>query len=168
MGLVQTFLAITTLVTFLTGENFNIHPKNTTVQLIFTGTTPCSQMIRPLHHVPVDADCALVQWRLTLNYDPVSLKPTTYKLSSVNRFIVKGTNRYSEPGTKTETEGEWTIVNRTKRNSNAIVYQLEPDKPGKSISFIKLSDNLIHLLDVDGRLMIGDASFSYTLNRVAN
>ena len=136
--------------------------------IIFVGTTPCGQFIRPLHKVSEDADCALVQWRLTLQQDPVSFKPTTYKLSSANRFIVKGTNMYSEPGTKTETEGKWAIVHGTKTNPNAIVYRLESDKPEKSISFLKLSDSLIHILDINGKLMIGDESFSYTLSRIAN
>jgi hypothetical protein len=168
MNLAQSALTILTLVTCLAKGNPAINSEHGLAATIFTGTTPCSQMIRPLHHIPVEADCALIKWQLTLNYDPVSFKPTTYKLSSVNRFIVKGTNMYSEPGTKTETEGKWTIVNGTKRNPKAIVYKLEPDKPGQSINFLKLSDKLIHLLDIGGGLMIGDASFSYTLSSVTN
>jgi hypothetical protein len=125
-------------------------------------------MIRPIHKVSQEADCALVKWTLTLNQDPVSLKPTTYKLTSVNRFIVKGTNMYSEPGTKNETEGKWTIVAGTKTNPTAIVYRLESDKPETSISFLKLSDKLIHLLDNGEKLMIGNESFSYTLSQIAN
>ena len=45
---------------------------------VFRGTTPCGQMIRPLHSVAGEADCALVQWTLTLYQDPLSSEPTTY------------------------------------------------------------------------------------------
>ena len=166
MKLVQSVFTVMTLSACLAVGEREINSKDSS--LLFAGTTPCGQFIRPLHKVPEGADCALVQWRLELQQDPVSLKPTTYKLSSVNRYIIKGSNMYSEPGTKTETEGKWTIVHGTKTNPNAIVYRLESDKPEKSISFLKLSDNLVHILDINGKLMIGDESFSYTLSRVAN
>ena len=168
MKLLQPAFTIMTLSACLAIGDREIPSKNSPVQMVFVGTTPCGQMIRPMHKVSQDADCALVKWTLTLYQDAATMKPTTYKLSSVNRFIVRGTNMYSEPGTKSETVGKWTIVRGTKTNPNSIVYRLEPDKPETSISFLKLSDKLIHLVDNDGRLMIGNESWSYTLNRVAN
>ena len=75
---------------------------------------------------------------------------------------------YSEPGIKSEAEGRWAIVRGTKTNPDAIVYQLNPDKPGMELSFLKLSDNLLHIVDQNEKLMIGNEFFSYTLNRVAN
>ena len=168
MKLLQSLFTIMTLPACLAIEDPAINSKTSSVQMVFVGTTPCGQMIRPIHKVSQGADCALVQWTLTLYQDAATLKPTTYKLSSINRFIVKGTNMYSEPGTKSETGGKWTIVQGTKTNPNSIVYRLELDKPETSISFLKLSDQLIHLLDNGGKLMIGNESFSYTLSRVGN
>ena len=168
MKLIHYVFAIMTLSACLAVGDREINSGNSPVLGIFTGTTPCGQFIRPLHKVSREGDCALVQWRLTLHQDPVSLKPTTYKLSSVNRFIIEGSNMYSEPGTTSETEGKWSIVRGTKTNPNAITYRLESDKPEKSISFLKLGESLIHLLDNNGKLMIGNESFSYTLSRVAD
>ncbi|RXK61669.1 hypothetical protein ESA94_01235 [Lacibacter luteus] len=165
---IQSAFTLMTLVACLSVGKLQRNLNDSSILGIFAGTTPCGQFIRPLHKVSAEADCAMVQWKLILYRDPVSRKPTTYKLSSVNRFIVKGTNMYSEPGTKMETEGKWTIVQGTKTNPNAVTYQLGSDKTERSIRFLKLSDNLIHLLDSDGKLMIGNESFSYTLNRVAN
>jgi len=65
-------------------------------------------------------------------------------------------------------EGKWTIGKGIRSNSNAIVYRLHDIKTNKTISFLKLNDNLLHLLDSDQRLMIGTAAWSYTLNRVPN
>lgn len=168
MKLLQSAFTIMTLSASLAIEDSPLAARDSPVLGVFAGTTPCSQMIRPIHKVSREADCALVQWRLTLYQDPVTMKPTTYKLSSVNRFIVRGTNMYSEPGTKSETEGKWAIIRNTKANPNYEVYRLETDKPETSITFRKLGDKLIHLLDNNGRLMIGGESWSYTLSRVAN
>ena len=65
-------------------------------------------------------------------------------------------------------EGKWTIIKGMASASNAIVYQLKDNKTSKTISFLKLNDNLLHLLDSDQRLMIGNAAWSYTLNRIDN
>ena len=168
MKLLQSFFTIMALSTCSAIGDRETTSGDSSLQMVFVGTTPCGQMIRPMHKVSQDADCALVKWTLTLYQDPVTSTPTTYKLSSINRFIVKGTNMYSEPGTKSETEGKWTIVEGTKINPNSIVYRLASDKPETSISLLKLSDKLIHLLDNGNKLMIGNESFSYTLSRVAN
>lgn len=140
--------------------------------VLFVGTTPCNKFIRPLHKIAEEPDCELnechcimVEWKLTLFTDPASKKPTSYQLSSINRFGVKETNMYSQPGTRSETEGKWAIIHGTKTNPSAIVYQLNPDKPAMCLSFLQLSDHLLHIIDQDGKLMIGNEFWSYSLNR---
>lgn len=80
----------------------------------------------------------------------------------------QGTPGFINGGTKEEMQGQWSNVKGTATNPNARVYRLTDKKTGKTISFLKLNDNLLHLLDNDGRLMIGSASWSYTLNRMDN
>ena len=48
----------------------------------------------------------------------------------------------------------------------AVIYRLDPGNPATSISFLRLNDNLLHLLDSDRQLMIGTGAWSYTLNKV--
>ena len=142
--------------------------------LVFAGTTPCGNVIRPIHNISPEPDCQLntckcfvVEWELTLYIDANTKQPTHYYLKGVNRYSVKETNMYSEPGTKSEAKGKWTIIKGTKTNSNAVLYQLNPDKPGMKLSFLKLSDNLLHIVDQDEKLMIGNEFHSYTLSRVS-
>jgi hypothetical protein len=142
--------------------------------VFFTGTTPCSNIIRQLHNIPREPDCKwnecrcmMVEWKLTLYKHPITKEPTNYKLTSINRFVIKETNMSSEPGTKAESEGRWTIVRGTKKNPEAVVYRLNPGNPEISIDMLKLGDNLLHVLDDEGSLMIGNEFYSYTLNRVA-
>ena len=143
--------------------------------VVFAGTTPCGNVIRPLHKINPEPDCPLeeckcimVEWELVLYFDANTKEPTRFKLKGVNRHTVKETNMYSEPGIKSEAEGRWAIVRRTKTNDGAIFYQLNPGKPGMSLRFLKLSDSLLHIVDENERLMIGNEFFSYTLNRISN
>ena len=168
MKLIQPNRTIMALTVWLTLANSSTTSKDSSVLGIFAGNTLCGDIIRPLHKISQQADCDLVEWKLTLYQDPLTRKPTNYKLTSVSRFIVKPSNMYSQPGTKTETEGKWTIVRGSKANPRAIVYQLDAGKPQISIRFLKLGDNLIHLLDQDGALMIGSSLASYTLSQISN
>jgi len=143
--------------------------------VVFAGTTPCGNVIRPLHNISPEPDCPLqeckcimVEWKLTLYMDATTKEPTHYKLKGINRYSVKETNMYSEPGIKTEAEGKLTIIRGTKTNPNAVIYQLNPDKPKMSLSFLKLGGNLLHILDQNEKLMIGNEFHSYTLNRISN
>ena len=167
MKLIPPAFAIMALTAWLVISEPSANSKDSAVGIL-VATTPCGKMIRPLHNIPQQIECALVEWKLTLYEDPITHKPTTYKLSSVNRFTVEVTNRYSEPGVKYETEGKWAIVRGAKTNPNSIVYRLDPDKPKISIDFLKLSDNLFHLLDHDGKLMVGNPFWSYTFTQVEN
>ena len=168
MKLIQSNHTIMALTVWLTLANSSTTYKDSSVLGIFAGNTLCGDIIRPLHKISQQADCDLVEWKLTLYQDPLTHKPTTYKLPSVSRFIEKPSNMYSQPGIKTETEGKWTIVRGRKSNPRAIVYQLDPGKPQISIRLLKLGDNLLHLLYQDGALMIGSSQASYTLSRISN
>ena len=167
MKLIPPAFAIMALTSWLVIADPLANSKDSAVGIL-VATTPCGKMIRPLHHIPQQIECALVEWKLTLYEDRITHKPTTYKLSSVNRFSVKVTNMYSEPGVKYETEGKWAIVRGTKTNPNSIIYRLDPSKPKISIDFLKLSDNLFHVLDHEGNLMVGNPFWSYTFSRIAN
>jgi hypothetical protein len=50
--------------------------------------------------------------------------------------------------------------------AGAVVYTLNPENSPVSLSFLRPDTNLLHLLDGDRRLMIGNGAWSYTLNRV--
>ena len=92
--------------------------------------------------------------------------PTVYELTYVYGLAQQGTPGFIGGGTTVKMQGVWTIVKGTPSNNNAIVYRLTDIKTSKTISFLKLSDDLLHLLDSDQRLMIGSAAWSYTLNRM--
>jgi hypothetical protein len=80
----------------------------------------------------------------------------------------QGTTGLIGGGKIVELEGKWKIVKGTASKCQAIIYQLLDNKTNHTISFLKLNDDLLHLLDSDQRLMIGSAAWSYTLNKTVN
>jgi len=132
---------------------------------VFAGTTPCGQLIRPLHNIAANKDCAIVEWELTLFLDPRTQQPSTYRLTGSSHHILPD-NHYSQPGIKNESSGRWSIQQGTGNNAGYFIYQLNPDKNIPPLRFVKLSDNLLHLLDEKGHYMIGDPAQSYSLNRI--
>ena len=48
---------------------------------------------------------------------------------------------------------------------NRVIYRLTPASSGPALDFVRLDEGLLHLLDKEGKLMIGHGGWSYTLNR---
>lgn len=143
------------LATWFFFSTFGTSPRE-----VYAATTPCGQLIRPLHNIPANKDCALVKWELTLFRDPHTQQPTTYRLTGESRHILPD-NNYSRPDIKSESAGKWSIRQGTGKFTGYLIYQLAP-----SVRFVKLSDDLLHLLDEQDRYMTGDPFQSYTLNRI--
>ena len=131
----------------------------------FVGSSPCGNVIRPLLKIPLTEECEFSKWKLTLYQDPATLAPTTFKLICQYGVSQPNTSGFIGGGTSIETEGKWIIVKGSKTNPEAVVYQLNPDKPEISLSFVKMDENVIHLLYSDKSLMIGNSGYSYTFNK---
>jgi len=143
-------------------------PRKLLVYGVFAGTTPCGNVIRPLHAIPLQSECALVQWKLVLYIDRHTRLPVTYQLNSTNRYSVRETNLYSEPGTNHELKGRWSMSKTMKGNNEVTLFRLETADQGKPVILQQLGDRLLHVLSDDGNLMIGNPFFSYTLTRIDN
>jgi hypothetical protein len=126
--------------------SYTISPLSTgpTVYGVFEGRTPCHGLARALARA-VDPGCARLKWRLTLYQDPESQRPTTFKL--------EGSMFRSD-----RLEGPWTISDRD-------VVRLEGPNRTALVSLLKVDDDAVMFLDRSGSLLVGNASFSYTLER---
>jgi hypothetical protein len=132
---------------------------------VFEGITPCRNTNRPLPQIPETTNCEMMIWKLTLYQDSATGRPTTYKLNSSYGVPQQGTRGLQGGGTKLNLEGKWTKLHGTTAYPNAEVYQLNPDNPQEAVNFIKMDNNILHVLTQDKRLMVGTAAWSYTLNR---
>ena len=123
----------------------------------FGGRSPCQEIARELKH-PVPADCFKLKWALDLRRDPQTLVPTTYKLRGT--LYRNDVNETEHPR-----EGKWKVIRGTKTDPNAVVYQLDAFGSDGPIYLLRADDGILFFLDNNGRILVGDKDFSYTLNR---
>jgi hypothetical protein len=117
-------------------------PSGPDVLGVFEGRSPCQEIVRLLNATNREA-CTKIKWRLILYQDPVTHAPTTYALGG---FMWRNPPR----------TGKWTVTKGAKFDSNATVYQLDPDDPQGFLSFVKADDNILFFLDKDRNLLIGN------------
>jgi hypothetical protein len=130
----------------------NLLMKDTALQIVYDGRTPCAQFAND-YQLNVTPGCFKLKWRLILNRDPVSLQPTTYIIKRTDSRAINIT-------------GHWKIIKGTLSNPDAIIYQLDPDKPEKSISLLAGDKNVLFFLHKNQQLYVGNSDFSYTLNKI--
>lgn len=119
-------------------------------EMTFEGRTPCQEFSK-LYRWQAPSDCFKVKWGLAL-YRDADNQPTKYLLfRTLNRRNV--------------IEGKWKTIKEKSENGEAIIYQLDPDKPDESIYLLVGDGNVLFFLDKEKRLLKGDADFSFTLNR---
>lgn len=131
---------------------------------IFVATSPCDAVSKAALKIPASANCEMIKWHLTLFEDAKTLTPTTFELNCAYGLPEQGTLGLSQGGTKVGWKGRWTIV----PGADATVYELDLGVPKATVSFLKVDHNLLHLLDQNKSLAMGNAGWSYTLNRTGD
>ena len=107
-------------------------------------------------------------WEFTLFQDSATGTPTTYQLDAAYGVPKQNTTGLDKGGTPITMEGKWAMVKGTGADPNAVVYQLNPEDPQMTVSFLKVGEDILHVLHPDMRLMVGNAGWSYTINRTDN
>jgi hypothetical protein len=132
----------------------------------FVGSTLGGPLPREfLGGLATNAECHYIKWQITLLTNQSSGMPATYNLVAQYYVPARNNPNQSAEGPKVTSQGTWKLVNRTKSSSAAAIYHITAEKSKRSLSFVKVSENLLHLLNPDGSLMIGNGGWSYTLNR---
>jgi len=114
--------------------------------MTFQGRTPCAVP----GIIPSGTECYKLKWYLVLYGNGPKKDEGKYK--------VFGTP-WREKGGRT---GKWKI---TTGKNGRIIYQLNDENGKGFIYLLKLDDNVLVFTDAQGRLLVGDEDFSYTLNR---
>jgi hypothetical protein len=143
-------------------------PPGSELYGVFQANTPCTAEARPLPQIPADANCEQMKWNLVFYQDPATGDPTTYNLTSSYGMAKPNTNDLVDGGTSIEMEGTWTIMTGTESDPEAIVYQLNDKASQDTVSLLKVSEDMLHVLNSDMTLLVGNGAWSYTLNRMDN
>lgn len=132
-------------------------PPPAHVMEVFEATTPCDPHAVPLPQIPAGTDCEMAIWHVELRSDGAFTLDTAYGMSQPNTTGVR------DGGVNVEMRGTWATLPEPGPSGLAIVELTDPAT--SPVRLARISDNLLHLLDGQGRLMIGNAAWSYTLNR---
>jgi hypothetical protein len=128
--------------------------------MVFVGSTPAGESIRQLLEIPAGAAVDLIEWQLALTESAGTGRAPAYHLRY--RF---GPARPNQPGLddrdeRRERRGVWRSEARLFQRSASSIIVLDD-----RLELLRVSDSLLHLLDREARLMVGNGGWSYTLVR---
>lgn len=112
----------------------------------FEGRTPCK--IPGI--IPPGMECYKLKWHVILYADPKTNEPGSFKIFGT-------TWRQNGPRV-----GNWKIITG---KDGRIIYQLNDNTEKGLLYLLKLDENILVFTDANGKLLVGDEDFSYTLNR---
>ena len=118
---------------------------------VYVGTSPCDKGPRPFIGITTTENCDRIMWELTLS-------ATTFSLNAGHGYHIDN-RTFKKTGTKT-IAGTWTSTSH--KNSKQVIQLVSGNK---TIQFLRMDGNILHLLNNDKSLMIGDGGQSYTLSR---
>ena len=128
--------------------------------IVFVGSTPCGETIRRLLDIPESENAELIEWELSLVDGAQTEASGHYEL----RFKF-GRTRPNQPGldhdaARRERRGTWKSEAATARQPGAAIVKLDT-----GLSLLKVGDTMLHLLEPNASLMVGNGGWSYTLSR---
>src|SRR5262245_47566156 len=116
-------------------------------QKIFVGSTPANDVVKSFIGAPLEDSVDFIRWKLIIDDKQYSLD-CNYGIGQPN------TNGFINGGKKI------TMSGGVKKEGN--YYRLL--NGSKVLKLIKLSNDLVHVLNFDNSLMAGNGGWSYTLN----
>jgi hypothetical protein len=132
----------------------------------FVGSTPGGARVQEfLGGLAATAVCHSVTWQMTLFTNQVAKRPFTFSLTARYHVPTASNPNRSEDGSTVTWRGTWEILPAAKPGPGTAIYKITATESKRALSFAKLSDGLLHLLNPDGSLAIGNAGESFTLNR---
>ena len=130
----------------------------------FVGSSPCDALPRHFLGIPGDRQCERITWSLGLDDAGDGSRPGTYELEVIYGMQIQGAPGFVNGGTRVRVHGTWSVVHGTRVHPTAVVYRIRAEGPTRSADFARIGRSLLHLLDEDGALAVGNAGWSYTLN----
>lgn len=127
--------------------------------IVFVGSTPGNDFVKSVFKIPVESNIDFIKWNLSLVYDEDSTKNFQLHI----RF------GESKPNTLEFIEEQSLLFNGsfnvTRSSTGAETFHLKSSQLSREIFLIRITDNILHLLDAQQNLAVGNGGWSYTLNR---
>lgn len=118
---------------------------------LFVSSTPGDDAVKAIFRIPTEKKIDFIRWNLALNQDETFMLNINFGEGQPN------TNGFKGGGETRYFSGRYAVSNN--------IYELKSENFSAPLSLIKLNENLFHLLTADGKLMIGNGGWSYTLSK---
>ena len=137
--------------------------KESSTEMVLVGSTPGDHLIKTLLNIPEATKIDFIKWNLVLN--SLSNNHNTFQMDIHFGESQPNTLGFKNDGEKLHFEGTYTVTKNKDVQTGSEIYQLESKSFSNKLSFIKISENLFHLLTPQNELIPGNGGWSYSLNR---
>lgn len=132
-----------------------------TTYLKFTGSTPGDNSIKSIIGIPENDSIDFIRWELILE----EMNKPSFVLN-LNYGISKPNTTGFEPDDKAMTiKGRYEKRHLKTGSFKGEIYDfISPGFANDTLSLVKIGDQVLHILERDNRLMVGNGGWSYTLS----
>ncbi len=131
---------------------------------IFAGSTPCNSSVSTALKIPSSDTCVFMKWELDMfNKND---KDSSFKLLISYGDFQPNTMFFLGGGKSMDITGKLRTTYITRNSTKYKIYHLAGDKNESELLFIKLDNNILHLIDSNMDFIKGDPSFAFVLNRI--
>jgi hypothetical protein len=128
----------------------------------YKGSSPCNSLIKSMIGVPQSPICDFIIWDLMISKGP---KDSTFQVK-----MVYGESKPSTPGFKEDHHidfnGTFMIHIGVPSNPRAKQYHFKSSSGKKEFWLSEMNGNIFLFTDAWGKNLVGNAGYSYVLNRV--
>lgn len=141
MKIISLLVSISLIVSCASGsQNENTH----------IGSTPANSVVRSFLGIPLSDSVDFIRWKLTIRSNAYHLQ-CNYGVGQAN------TNGFVKGGKKVEISGKY------EKEKNYYQFQ----NGTRILKAVELNTDLLHLVNEDENLMVGNSGWSYTLNSIS-
>lgn len=132
---------------------------NSEHEIVFVGSTPGDDPVKSMLAIPTETKVDFIRWNIALS------PSNTFALDIVFGESQPNTLGFKNQGEKRSIKGTYSISQKVDKGVNQAVYHLKSGDLPVDMALIKINDNLLHLLNPQHQLMVGNGGWSYSLNR---
>jgi hypothetical protein len=125
----------------------------------FAATTPSDPAVMQQLGIPSGTASEVIEWSLVLREDPITAAPISYELSYAYGMTQRNLPGLARDAMRVQRQGTWTRTKGTKSRPTAII------ELSSGLTLAEIEPRLLHILNPDRSLMVGNGGWSYSLNR---
>jgi len=133
----------------------------------FVGTTPDDTRSRAfVGGLAPDKPCHCITWHVAFMVDSETQQPAGYTVTASYGLPGKNDPNQIEDGPTVKLTGKWEYAaHGTNAAPASKAYRMHGPNGAGSLALARVSEHLIHFLEDDQSLKLGNSGWSYTLNR---